>query len=112
MRRRRSRRPGILTPVLDRPRVITLSWAAVCLALFGVLALGGDRATGRRSTGSTTSGGQAEDWADDHDALQQVLRVRSRSAFNTIPVMVCTTVIAGLLLVREVTGGRRSTPSR
>ena len=26
---------GILAPVLDRPRMITLSWAAAFLALFG-----------------------------------------------------------------------------
>ena len=30
--------PGILTPVLDRPRTVTLAWAGVCAALFLVLA--------------------------------------------------------------------------
>jgi hypothetical protein len=30
--------PGILTPVLDRPRSVTLAWAAVCAAAFVLLA--------------------------------------------------------------------------
>ena len=60
--------------------------------------------TGRRSTGSTSSGRRAEDWADDHETLQHVLRW-VEIGFNTIPVMVATLVIVVLLLVR---GHRRA----
>ena len=97
------RGPGILTPVLDRPRVITLSWAAACLALFGLLtwAVTRDRSPLDRLD---ELGRKAEDWADDHETLQHVLRW-VEIGFNTIPVMVATIVIVVLLLVR---GHRRA----
>src|SRR5688500_7032205 len=74
----------ILCAVLDRPRVITLSWAALSLALFGVLAL---LVTQDRSPleALDTFGRRAEDWADGHHALQQTLRF-IEDAFNTIPM--------------------------
>ena len=61
--RRRSRRPGILTPVLDRPRKITLAWAALFLGLSALLALA---VTGERTPLGPLDdlGRQLEDWAD------------------------------------------------
>ena len=101
--RDRPRQPGIIRRVLDRPRLITLSWAAVCLALFGVLTWA---ATRDRSPldGLDRLGREAEDWADDHETLQHVLRA-IEIGFNTIPLMVATVVIVALLLAR---GHRRA----
>ena len=81
--------------MLDRPRVITLLWAALSLALFAVLTL---MVTQDRSPleALDTFGRRAEDWADGHHALQQTLRF-IEDAFNTIPMAIYTAVIAGLL---------------
>jgi YegS/Rv2252/BmrU family lipid kinase len=90
---------GILSGVLDRPRVISLSWAAVCLALFGVLTflVTGDRAP----LGSVDDlGRKAADEAHGHAALHAVLRFLE-IGFNTIPVTIATVVIVALLLARK-----------
>ena len=95
--------PGILTPVLDRPRVIILSWAALFLALFGVL---GWAVTGERAPlgGLDDVGRRLEDWADDHSTLRHVLRF-VEVWFNTVPVAVATLVLVVLLVAR---GHRRA----
>ncbi len=66
------------------PQVITLSWAALSLALFGLLAWA---VTRDRSPLDRLDelGRRAEDWADDHETLQHVLRL-VEIGFNTIPV--------------------------
>jgi YegS/Rv2252/BmrU family lipid kinase len=95
--------PGILTPVLDRPRVITLSWAALFLALFGGL---GWAVTGERAPlgGLDDLGRRLEDWADEHSTLRHVLRF-VEVWFNTVPLAVATLALVALLLVR---GHRRA----
>jgi YegS/Rv2252/BmrU family lipid kinase len=86
--------------VLDRPRVISLSWAALCLALFGVLtwAVTQKRAplqplddVGKRGEGWSTGVGHSL-----HPTL-----IFIEDAFNTIPMTVATIVVAGLLLLRR-----------
>jgi YegS/Rv2252/BmrU family lipid kinase len=89
--------------VLDRPRVITLSWAALCLALFAGLAwaVTGDRAP----LGAVDDWGRRlEDWTDDQDSLRAVLRF-VEIWFNTGPVLVATAVVVVLMLLR---GHRRA----
>ncbi len=92
-------RPGILTPVLDRPPKLTLSWAAVFLALFGALAWA---VTGERTPLGRVDdlGRMLEDWADEHDTLRAVLRF-IEVWFNQVPVLVATLVIALLLVTRR-----------
>jgi YegS/Rv2252/BmrU family lipid kinase len=101
----RGRRPrtGIIRRVLDRPRVITLSWAAFFLALFGGLAVAvtQDRAPLDPFDGL---GRRAEDWADEHEGLRHVLRF-VEVWFNTGPLAVATLVLVVLLFVR---GHRRA----
>ena len=85
--------------MLDRPRVLTLSWAALCLALFGGLtwAVTGERAP----LGFVDDYGRSlEGWAKDHDALVSVLRF-VEVWFNTGPVAAATLVVAGLLVLRR-----------
>jgi YegS/Rv2252/BmrU family lipid kinase len=84
--------------VLDRPRVITLSWAALCLALFGVLAWA---VTAERAPlGALDDEGRSlERWTDHHDSVRSVLRF-VEVWFNTGPVLVATAVLVVLMLVR------------
>ncbi|MEO6509465.1 MAG: diacylglycerol kinase family protein [Nocardioides sp.] len=85
--------------MLDRPRVITLSWAALCLALFGGLtwAVSGTRTP----LGAVDAKGRdLESWARDHHWLISVFRF-VEVWFNTVPVAVATLVVAGLLLLRR-----------
>ena len=97
--RRGSRRPGILTPVLDRPRKITLAWAALFLGLSALLALA---VTGERTPLGPLDdlGRQLEDWADEHDALREVLRF-IETWLNQLPILVLTLVLAALLVARQ-----------
>jgi hypothetical protein len=64
---------GKIRTVLDRPRLITLSWAALCLALFGGLTWA---VTGvRQPLGALDEEGRdLEAWARQHDGLISVLR--------------------------------------
>ena len=89
--------------VLDRPRKLTLSWAAVFLALFGALAWA---VTGERTPLGRVDdlGRRLEDWADEHDTLRAVLRF-IEVWFNTVPVLAATLVVALLLVAR---GHRRA----
>jgi len=93
----------MIQPVLDRPRVISLSWAALCLALFGGLAWA---VTGERTPLDPLdrNGRRLEDWADAHDGLHGVLKF-VEVAFNTGPVMIATLVVAVFLVAR---GQRRA----
>lgn len=100
---RPARAPGILARVLDRPRPQVLAWAAVCAALFGVLAflvhlsrapLGGFDDLGRN----------AEHWARQSGPLVHVLRL-VETAFATIGMAVWTLLLAVPLFVR---GHRRA----
>ena len=103
--RRRSRRPGILTPVLDRPRKITLAWAALFLGLSALLALA---VTGERTPLGPLDdlGRQLEDWADEHDALREVLRF-IETWLNQLPILVLTLVLAALLVAPRAAPGRQ-----
>ncbi len=89
--------------MLDRPRVITLWWAAAFLAVFGVLGVAVSR--DRSPLGDMDDlGRRVEDWADEHAALIDVLRA-VETWFNTLTVLVATLVVAVLLVVR---GHRRA----
>jgi YegS/Rv2252/BmrU family lipid kinase len=96
--RDRPGQPGIIRRVLDRPRRITLSWAAVFLAVFVVLgvAVSRDRAPLARVD---DLGRSAEDWADEHGALIDFLRF-VEVATGLLPVLVATLVVVVLLVVR------------
>jgi YegS/Rv2252/BmrU family lipid kinase len=89
--------------VLDRPRVISLSWAALCLTLFAVLAVAvsQERAPLDRLD---RLGDRASTEAHGNGALIGFLRF-VEDAFNTIPIVIVTVVVAGLLLAR---GHRRA----
>ena len=89
--------------MLDRPRNITLSWAALFLAIFGGLAWAVTQE--RAPLGALDDlGRRLEDWADEHDTLREVLRF-VEVWFNTLPLAVATLVLVVLLLVR---GHRRA----
>jgi YegS/Rv2252/BmrU family lipid kinase len=91
--------PGILAPVLDRPRRTTLAWAGVCAALFLLLALLVHLSRAPLN-GLDDLGRTAEHWASGHPALLKVLRW-IEVAFATIGMAVWTTLIAVFLLVRK-----------
>ena len=101
--RRGSRRAG-KTSVLDRPREITLSWAALCLALFAGLAWA---VTGERTPLGPLDdvGRQLEGWADDHDALRSVLRFVEDVVQHSSRSLVLTLVLAALLVARRSPAG-------
>ena len=91
--------PGILTPVLDRPRRVTLAWAGVCAALFVVLAflVHLQRAP---LAGLDDLGRSAEQWASGKSGLHTVLRW-IELAFGTLGMTIWTALIAIPLFVRE-----------
>lgn len=95
--------PGILTPVLDRPRTVTLALAVACAALFAVLAflVHLDRAP---LTGLDDLGRTAEQWASGRSGVESVLR-RIEVAFATIGMTFWTALIAVPLFLR---GHRRA----
>jgi YegS/Rv2252/BmrU family lipid kinase len=86
--------------VLDRPRSVLLAWAAVLAALFGVLAFAVTQLERYPLDGVDTWGRDAEDWADDHTRLLDVLRV-VELGFGTIAMTVISVVIAGGLLLSK-----------
>jgi YegS/Rv2252/BmrU family lipid kinase len=92
-------RPGILAPVLDRPRILPLAWAGACVSLFLVLGwlVHLDRAP---LTGFDDVGRTAEHWARGSDALVQVLR-QIEAAFAGIGMTVITVVLALTLWLRK-----------
>jgi YegS/Rv2252/BmrU family lipid kinase len=87
------------TALLDRPRSLTLAWATVCLALYGVLAF---VVTRDRTALDVIDrrGRNAERWAMHHDGLQTFLRW-VEIAFGGIGMTVLTVVLAIALLVRH-----------
>jgi YegS/Rv2252/BmrU family lipid kinase len=92
-------RPGILTRVLDRPRVIKLWWAALFLACFAILLLAVSRDRAPLDP-LDDLGRRLEDWADEHATLIDSLRF-VEVWFNTVPVLVATLVLALWLLLRN-----------
>jgi YegS/Rv2252/BmrU family lipid kinase len=85
--------------VLDRPRVISLSWSAVCFALFGVLTL--MVIQDRAPLDSVDEWGKdAAAWAADHPAVHGTLRF-IELAFSTVPMTVATVVLVVVLLLRN-----------
>ena len=103
------RRPGIIRRVLDRPRKITLSWAALFLALFGVLAwaVTQERAPlGALDDLGPAAGGLGR--RARHAA--QVLRF-VEVWFNTLPLAVATLVARRPAAGARPPHGPRSTPS-
>ena len=85
--------------MLDRPRKITLAWAALFLGLSALLAFA---VTGERTPLGPLDdlGRQLEDWADEHDALREVLRF-IETWLNQLPILVLTLVLAALLVARR-----------
>jgi YegS/Rv2252/BmrU family lipid kinase len=96
-------REGILHSVLDAPRRVPLTWAAVCLLGFAALAWA---VTGDRSPLDQVDqwGRTGEDWADDFGPFVQVLRA-VELGFNTIGMTILTTAAAAWLFLR---GQRRA----
>lgn len=88
-------------PVLDRPRPVVLLWSAVLTMLFGVLAFVVTQIKRYPLAGVDDWGRDAEDWADEHASLLDVLRV-IELGFGTIGMTVITVVVAvGLLLSKQ-----------
>jgi YegS/Rv2252/BmrU family lipid kinase len=89
--------------VLDRPRVITLWWAAAFLAVFAGLGIAVSR---DRSPLDAVDGlgRHAEDWADAYPTLISFLR-NVEDWFGVVPVLVATLVVAVWLAIR---GHRRA----
>ncbi|MGI8522632.1 MAG: diacylglycerol kinase family protein [Nocardioides sp.] len=85
--------------LLDRPRTLTLTWAAVCLVLYGVLAF----VVTRDRTALDVidrKGKQAEIWALHHDRLETFLSW-VELAFGGIGMTILTALLAIGLLVRH-----------
>jgi YegS/Rv2252/BmrU family lipid kinase len=85
--------------VLDRPRLITLSWALACFAAFAVVAV-----LVTHSWGPLTSidnrGNPAEHWAVAHGWLRMVLKY-VELAFATVGMIILTALLAGGLLLKK-----------
>jgi YegS/Rv2252/BmrU family lipid kinase len=85
--------------VTERQRTVPLIWAGLCAVGFGLMAA---LVTRDRSPLDSldTVGRRAEDWADGHAVLVDVLRVVEH-AFGTIGMAIMTIVVAGLLMLRR-----------
>ncbi|MFC6041808.1 diacylglycerol kinase family protein [Nocardioides hankookensis] len=84
--------------MLDRPRAIVLSWAALCFVLLGLLTLAVvDEA--EWLVDIDNRGQSSRDWATDVSWLHDVLRV-VEIAFGTVAMTVYTVVLVALLLRR------------
>jgi YegS/Rv2252/BmrU family lipid kinase len=91
--------PGILTPVLQRPRTVTAAWAGVCLGLFLVLAFLVHLSRAPLN-GVDDFGRTAEHWASGNHTFEHLLRI-IETMFATIGMTIWTTLIAVPLLVRK-----------
>lgn len=91
--------PCILASVLDRPRHVTLLWAAGLFVAFAVIAW---MVTQDRSPldGFDSWGRDAEDWADDQPVLLTFLTLVEH-AFSTIGMTILTVLLAGALLLHK-----------
>jgi YegS/Rv2252/BmrU family lipid kinase len=85
--------------VLDRPRVIALSWAALCFGLFVVLTVAVIEGWGPL-TSLDDRGSPAQTWAVDSAWLRGPLNA-VEDAFGTIGMAIATAVLAGLMLARK-----------
>ncbi|MFC5493661.1 diacylglycerol kinase family protein [Nocardioides caricicola] len=81
--------------MLDRPRAIVLTWAVVCFALCGLLAVG-IAAEWSWLADLDDRGEGAQAWATDVDWLHDVLRV-VEIAFGTVAMAIYTVALFGLL---------------
>ncbi|CAA9372012.1 MAG: Conserved protein with diacylglycerol kinase catalytic domain [uncultured Nocardioides sp.] len=86
--------------MLDRPRSVVLAWGAALAALFAVLAYVVTQVDRYPLDDLDAWGQDAEDWADDHSTLLQVLRL-VEDGFGTVGMTVLTVVIAGGLLLNK-----------
>jgi YegS/Rv2252/BmrU family lipid kinase len=93
----------ILTPVLDRPRLVLLTWAVASFLLFGLVTLAVVQGWGP-VTRFDDRGSSATAWAVDSGALRHVLRV-VEVGFETAGIAILTLVVAILMLLR---GHRRA----
>lgn len=95
--------PGILCRVLDRPRLVTLSWALACFAAFAVIAVLVTQDWG--PLGNVDEGGNsAEGWAVHESWLRQPLKL-IETGFATWGMVVLTTLLALAMLLK---GHRRA----
>ncbi|WP_239456327.1 YegS/Rv2252/BmrU family lipid kinase [Nocardioides solisilvae] len=85
--------------MLERSRGSHLVRAALCAALFAVLALAVTRDVSPLD-GFDTWGREAEDWADDTGWLHQLL-LWIEDAFNTVGMTVLTVLVAGWMLLKR-----------
>jgi YegS/Rv2252/BmrU family lipid kinase len=81
--------------MLDRPRTIVLTWAVVCFALVGLIAVGIDTEWGWL-VDLDHRGESTQVWATDDEALHDLLRV-VEVAFGTIGMTIYTVVLFALL---------------
>ena len=91
--------PVILAPVLDRPRSVQLGWAAFLFVLFGVLTVAVIQGWVPLAR-FDDRGSPAREWAVDADWMQRPLRV-VEDLFNTIGMVVLSTVVAVLMWLRN-----------
>jgi YegS/Rv2252/BmrU family lipid kinase len=90
---------GILTPVLERPKIVTLAWAGIFAAIVVVLGL---LVTQDRSSlsGLDDLGRTAESWASGNHTFERVLR-GIEFVFATIGMTVWTLLLAVPLWIRK-----------
>ena len=86
--------------VLDRPRHVTLLWAAGFALAFAVIAWMVAQQDRSPLDNIDTWGRNAEDWADGHQHLLTFLSVFEH-AFGTIGMTVLTVLLAGALLYNK-----------
>ena len=98
--------------VLDRPRAVILTWAAVCFALFAVLAVAVTRDPTSARQASTTAATGARSWADDHGLLRPGAAA-GRGGLRHASGMTLLTAAAGRgRCCARSTGARRCSRSR
>jgi YegS/Rv2252/BmrU family lipid kinase len=90
---------GILTPVLERPKIVTLAWAGIFAAIVVVLGLlvSQDRSP---LSGLDDLGRTAESWASGNHTFERVLR-GIELAFATTGMTVWTLLLAVPLWIRK-----------
>jgi YegS/Rv2252/BmrU family lipid kinase len=90
-------------PVLDRSRLVTLSWALACFAAFAVIAVLVTHDWGPLGTIDDRGNG-LEGWAVNEHWIRQPLKL-IELAFATVGMIILTTLLAGAMLLK---GHRRA----
>ena len=85
--------------MLDRPRSVQLSWAALCFVLFGLLAVAVLQGWGPVAE-FDDRGSPAQRWAVDSETVRQPLRV-VEDLFDTIGMIVLSTIVTLAMWLRR-----------